>query len=56
MGNKYRDSCGDNNDCMTMLTVQVAVLMVMLSLPKVVMDYVRPYVGKDFLPDIRVCN
>jgi anoctamin-5 len=44
LGHKYRDSCGDTNDCMTMLTIQVAVLMVMQPLPKFIKDYVWPYV------------
>ncbi|XP_028401787.1 anoctamin-4-like isoform X2 [Dendronephthya gigantea] len=41
-GAEYSDSCGENNDCMTMLSLQVAMLMIMKPLPKFCTDYLLP--------------
>ena len=43
-GENYSDECGENNDCMTLLSLQVAMLMIMKPLPKLFSDVIKPYV------------
>ena len=41
-GANYSDECGENNDCMTLLSLQVAMLMIMKPLPKLFSDVIKP--------------
>ena len=41
-GSEYSDGCGENNDCMTMLSLQVAMLMILKPLPKLFSDSILP--------------
>ena len=41
-GQRYNDACGDSNDCMMLLSLQVAMLMIMKPLPKLLSDVVLP--------------
>ena len=41
-GSSYDDACGELNDCMTLLSLQVAMLMVMKPLPKLCTDVILP--------------
>ena len=41
-GQNYSDECGSNNDCMTLLSLQVAMLMIMKPLPKLFSDVIKP--------------
>lgn len=41
-GSQYNDACGENNDCMTLLSLQVAMLMIMKPLPKLFTDVILP--------------
>lgn len=41
-GQNYSDECGENNDCMTLLSLQVAMLMLMKPLPKLFTDVIKP--------------
>ena len=43
-GKNYSDECGENNDCMTLLSLQVAMLMIMKPLPKLFTDVIKPWV------------
>lgn len=43
-GPSYNDTCGADNDCMTLLSLQVAMLMIMKPLPKVFSDIIVPWV------------
>ncbi|KAJ7377101.1 hypothetical protein OS493_030695 [Desmophyllum pertusum] len=42
-GENYSDECGENNDCMTLLSLQVAMLMIMKPLPKLFTDVIKPW-------------
>jgi len=42
-GENYSDECGENNDCMTLLSLQVAMLMIMKPLPKLFSDVIKPW-------------
>lgn len=42
-GQNYSDECGSNNDCMTLLSLQVAMLMIMKPLPKLFSDIIKPW-------------
>jgi anoctamin-5 len=46
LGNKYHDSCGEDYDCMTMLTINVAVLMFMQPLATILLTIVWPWIKK----------
>lgn len=46
MGEEYQDSCGVNNNCMSMLSFQVLVLMLAKPLPKFISDLVIPFLKK----------
>uniref|UniRef100_A0A7M5WJ25 Anoctamin n=2 Tax=Clytia hemisphaerica TaxID=252671 RepID=A0A7M5WJ25_9CNID len=46
LGTEYSDSCGDNNDCMSLLSLQVAVLMIAKPMPKFFSDIILPFVMK----------
>ncbi|XP_065059124.1 anoctamin-7-like [Rhopilema esculentum] len=41
-GDKYTDSCGTANDCMSLLSLQVGILMLMKPMPKFCTDVVAP--------------
>lgn len=41
-GENYSDECGENNDCMSLLSLQVAMLMIMKPLPKLFSDVIKP--------------
>lgn len=51
LGTKYRDNCGNDGNCMSMLSLQVLVLIVMKPMPKIVTDVILPWVRKR-----RLCN
>ena len=42
LGQEYQDSCGVTNDCMSMLSFQVFVLMLAKPMPKFISDLVLP--------------
>lgn len=42
-GENYSDECGENNDCMSLLSLQVAMLMIMKPLPKLFSDVIKPW-------------
>ncbi|XP_074650547.1 anoctamin-7-like isoform X3 [Tubulanus polymorphus] len=45
-GSQYRDTCGTDNNCMSQLSFQVLVLMLMKPFPKLIKDIVLPFVKK----------
>ncbi len=42
MGAEYQDTCGEDNNCMAMLSFQVLVLMIMKPVPKFLKDVIVP--------------
>ena len=44
LGSEYSDSCGTDNDCMSLLSLQVGVLMVAKPMPKFFSDLILPLV------------
>ncbi|XP_033632205.1 anoctamin-3-like isoform X1 [Asterias rubens] len=48
MGEGYEDSCGDNNNCMALLSLQVFVLMIIKPFPKFLKDVIIPWLVKKF--------
>ncbi|CAD5118244.1 DgyrCDS6968 [Dimorphilus gyrociliatus] len=46
LGEKYTDSCGTDNNCMAMLSLQVLVLMIVKPLPKFLKDIILPWLLK----------
>ncbi|EDO41719.1 predicted protein, partial [Nematostella vectensis] len=46
LGAEYNDSCGPSNDCMTLLSLQVAMLMIMKPLPKTITDIILPWLKR----------
>lgn len=55
MGEEYQDSCGTDNNCMAMLSLQVLVLMVMKPLPRFLKDVILPFVLKIWRLKLRPC-
>lgn len=51
-GKQYTDSCGTSNDCMSLLSIQVGILMLMKPMPKFCSDIIAPLLLK-FLRSIR---
>ncbi|XP_074619855.1 anoctamin-7-like [Acropora palmata] len=54
-GKNYSDECGENNDCMTLLSLQVAMLMIMKPLPKLFTDVIKPWL-KSLWKKRKCCN
>ncbi|XP_038055493.1 anoctamin-4-like isoform X2 [Patiria miniata] len=46
LGEKYEDSCGDENVCMPLLSLQVFVLMIVKPFPKFLKDVILPWLKK----------
>lgn len=42
LGSSYSDNCGEDNDCMSLLSIQVAVLMITKPMPKLFSDIILP--------------
>ena len=42
MGSEYHDSCGLDNNCMAMLSIQVLTMMVVKPVPKFLTDIILP--------------
>ena len=42
LGPAYQDSCGTDNDCMAMLSLQVLILMLAKPFPKFLKDIILP--------------
>ncbi len=42
MGAEYQDTCGEDNNCMAMLSFQVLTLMLMKPVPKFLKDVIVP--------------
>lgn len=54
-GQNYSDECGENNDCMTLLSLQVAMLMIIKPLPKLFSDVIKPWL-KSLWKKRKCCN
>ena len=44
LGSEYSDSCGTDNDCMSLLSLQVGILMIAKPMPKFFSDLILPLV------------
>ncbi|EDV20574.1 uncharacterized protein TRIADDRAFT_60984 [Trichoplax adhaerens] len=49
LGTQYRDSCGTDDDCMSLLTIQVAVLLIVKPMPKFFRDIILPWLKQIFI-------
>ncbi|XP_013418581.1 anoctamin-7 [Lingula anatina] len=55
LGDKYVDTCGTGNNCMSMLSFQVLVLMIIKPFPKLLKDVCIPYLKQLWREKIKGC-
>jgi hypothetical protein len=55
LGAEYRDTCGEDGNCMAMLSFQVLILMLTKPIPKFLKDIILPALQKLWVLKIRPC-